>query len=46
MKKIKLTMVEKIHLFLWLYRSDEYFLVIEHDDMKFKLTDDQGWVRI
>ena len=45
-KKIKLTMEEKINLFLWLHRGEEYLFVIERNGMIFKLTDDQGWVTV
>ena len=45
--KIKLTMQEKIELFLRLYNSEDYLRVIvhHHDGFIFKLTS-QGWVAV
>ena len=43
--KIQLTKVEKIELFLWLYRSENYKNVVLHDGFVFRLKEN-GWVPV
>ena len=44
--KIRLSMKEKIKLFLRLYNSKDFLRVIEHDGFIFQLDSHNSWVAV